>query len=153
MHAVACPFFLPLERAFTIGWSFPNRLPLRAGFCGTCRAGRQEVTPTEAELRDFCNLGYAGQCSRMPPERRADCVRFAVASDQGVRITMHYIYERDHAPVEWGLVDYDCAARRWFSPLQDEVVQRQAECYLAMYLERRPRQDSATRLPKSQPGR
>ena len=136
---MACPFFFPEEKTFVIGWPFPRRLPLGAGFCGTCRAGAEPVTPTEIELKDFCNLGYASQCARMPAERRADCVRFAVGKDEDGRITLHYVYEREHAPVEHGRLEYDCTARRWMAPLHDACAQQQAECYLAGYLERRPR--------------
>ena len=139
MRAVACPFFFPHQRAFNIQWNFPSRLPLGAGFCGTCRAGIAEFTPADAELREFCNLGYAGQCERVPADRRADCVRFAVAEDQGVRILLHFVYERDHAPVEWGVLEYDAAGERWTSKISDQTMQRQAECYLAVYFEKRPR--------------
>jgi hypothetical protein len=139
VRAVACPFFFPHERAFNIQWNFPSRLPLGAGFCGTCRAGGAEVNPSDTELREFCNLGYSGQCARMPAERRADCVRFAVANDQGARILLHFVYERDHAPVKWGVLDYDAAGQRWNSAMSDRILQRQAECYLAIYFEMRPR--------------
>ena len=136
---MACPFFFPEEKTFLIGWAFPRRLPLSAGFCGTCRAGAEPVTPTELELKDFCNLGYANRCARLPADRRADCLRFAVGRDEGGRITLQYIYEREHAPVEHGRLEYDCSAQRWMTALQDACAQRQAECYLAMYLERRGR--------------
>lgn len=137
--AVACPYFFPTEKAVTIGWAFPARLPLGAGFCGTCRASAAETSIPDEDLRERCNLGYARGCSRLPVDRRADCVRFAVASDDGTRIALYYIYEREHAPVAWGRVEYDCAAASWPSPLDDAVAQRQAECYVAVYLEKRPR--------------
>ncbi|HSM84754.1 MAG TPA: hypothetical protein VLT16_01325 [Candidatus Limnocylindrales bacterium] len=114
-------------------------MPLGAGFCGTCRAGSCEFKPCEDELREFCNLGYAAQCAHMPEERRADCVRFAVAKDEGQRIALYYAYERDHAPVDWGTVAYDVRTGQWAWSIEDVCVQRQAECYLAAYLERRPR--------------
>lgn len=136
---MACPFFYPTEKTYAVGWAFPARLPLGAGFCGTCRAAKEEIVPTEAELRDFCNLGYAARCSRMPADRRADCIRFAVARDDGQRIALQYILERDHAPVEHGVVEFDCEAQQWLSRLEDACLQRQVECYLATYLERRPR--------------
>src|SRR5215467_14573943 len=130
--AVACPFFFPTERAFTIAWSFPRRLPLGAGFCGKCRARAEEYVPDDPTLRDFCNLGYAGGCTRIPAERRADSVRFAITQQAGDRIILSYVYDRDHAPVEHGCLEYDCKARRWITTLDDACVQRQAECYLAM---------------------
>jgi len=136
---VACPYFFPTEKSSTIEWAFPARLPLGAGFNGTCRASAEEITPTGTEIRDFCNLGYACGCARMPVDRPYDCVRFAIARDEVSRITLHYITERGYEPVEHGLLEYDCATRQWPSPLHDARMQRQAECYLAVYLERRRR--------------
>jgi hypothetical protein len=141
---VACPFFFPVERSFAIGWAFPARLPLGGGYCGTCRAGGVEVTPKDEELRDFCNLGYANHCERMPEDRKADCVRFAVSKDEGSRIAFHFVFEREHEPVKHGIVEYDFASGTWTIPLTDGIVQRQAECFLAGYLERRPRAKAVT---------
>jgi hypothetical protein len=141
---VACPFFFPVERSSAIGWAFPARLPLGAGYCGTCRAGADAVTPTDTELRDFCNLGYASECGRMPLDRQADCVRFAVSRDEGSKIAFHFVYERKHEPVSHGIVEYDVVAGAWMVPLADAIVARQAECYLAGYLERRPRARAVT---------
>jgi hypothetical protein len=114
-------------------------LPLGAGFAGTCRAGGVETTPSETELRDFCNLGYAEGCPRLPAERCADNVRFAVARDEDSRIILHYVSERSHQPEEYGRLEYDCRQERWLAPMRDCCLQRQAECYVAVYLERRPR--------------
>ncbi|HEU4414004.1 MAG TPA: hypothetical protein VFT65_04410 [Candidatus Angelobacter sp.] len=136
---MACPFFFPTER-ISAGWAFPARLPLGAGFAGTCRAAAEEVTPSESELLEFCNLGYAGGgCSRMPRNRCADGVRFAVARDEDSRIILHYVSERDHEPVEYGRLEYDCATKSWPAPLREPCLQRQAECFVSIYLERRPR--------------
>ena len=135
---VACPYFFPTER-ISLGWAFPGRLPLGAGFTGTCHALPTQAAPTETELRDFCNLGYARGCARMPKDRHADGVRFAVARDEGSRIILHYVSECDHEPLEYGRLEYDCAQNKWPAPLRDTCLQRQAECYMAVYLERRPR--------------
>ena len=136
---MACPFFYPAEKSVTVGWAFPARLPLGAGFCGTCRAGNEESHPTDDELRDFCNLGYSADCPRLPSVRRADCLRFVVMRESEGIIILDYIYERDHAPVERGQLQYDCLQESWPLPLSDECAQRQAECFLAVYLERRRR--------------
>jgi len=136
---VACPYFYPTEKSSTIAWPFPSRLPLGAGFSGTCRAEAEEVNPTDNELRDFCNIGYARGCPRMPRSCFSDGVRFAVARDEGSRIILHYASEREHEPLEVGRLEYDCASSIWATPLRDPCLQRQAEVYLAMYLERRPR--------------
>ena len=154
---MACPYFFPKEKCFTVGWAFPSRLPLGAGFCGTCRAPTPawakpaqsgypgagveaaEVVPDDATLRDFCNLGHAHGCSRMPIERRADSVRLAVAKDLGERIVLNYVYDLNHLPLEHGQLEYDCATQSWLFAAPDACLQRQAECYLAVYLERRAR--------------
>jgi hypothetical protein len=136
---VACPYFFPKERSFTIGWAFPRRLPLGAGFCGSCRAGAEESVPDEATLRDFCNLGHARGCPRMPGERRADSLRFAVARDAEGKIILNYVFDREHAPAGHGQIAFDSLTQKWISTLDDACAQRQAECYLQIYLERKPR--------------
>ena len=85
------------------------------------------------------------QCLRLPADRRADCVRFAVAKDEGQRIVLQYVCERDHAPVEHGAVEFDCGQQRWLAELADACLQRQAEVYLAVYLERRLRETAFER--------
>jgi hypothetical protein len=80
----------------------------------------------------------------MPAERRADAVRFALLKDSGDSITLHYVYEREHAPVAHGQLQYDCSRQSWLGALEDGCVQRQAECYVAGYLERRPRKAAAS---------
>lgn len=135
---MACPFFFPVEKIHTISWAFPSRLPLGAGFCGTCRAAGDEVTPTDDELRNFCNIGYPSGCQRLPAQREADCLRFTARDNSG-RVTLSYVYEREHAPVEHGSLEYDCATQSWLVKLKDDCAQRQAESYLAVYLERRRR--------------
>jgi hypothetical protein len=75
----------------------------------------------------------------MPAGRCADGVRFAVARDEGARIVLHYVSEREHEPVEYGRLEYDCGTQHWTAPLRDACLQRQAECFVEVYLERRPR--------------
>jgi hypothetical protein len=135
---VACPYFFPSEKCVTITWAFPRRLPLGAGFGGTCTAGPEPVTPVDAELKDLCNLGYASQCSRMPANRSADAVRFAIAREAGGKIMVHYACELAHAPAEHGQLEYDNTSQKWMVTHADACIQRQAECYLAGYLERTP---------------
>lgn len=137
MDAVACPYFFPTEKSTNIYWAFPQRLPLGAGFCGSCTAVAQRNLPSETELRDFCNLGYATGCSRIPADRRSDAVRFAVAIDSGDHILVHYCCDRNHAPVEHGQLRYDCLTQAWTASHQNICIQRQAECYLSNYLLRR----------------
>ncbi len=73
----------------------------------------------------------------MPQERHADCVRFAVAVDTGSSIVLHYVFEREHIPIEHGRVEFNRESQDWTVKLSDAVVQRQAQVYLQSYLDRR----------------
>jgi hypothetical protein len=102
-----------------------------------CTAGGERVTPGEDDLREFCNLGYARQCARIPADRRSDAVRFSIARDGGDRILLQYSCERDHAPIQHGQLQFDCISHAWPVAHPDSCIQRQAECYVELYLERR----------------
>jgi len=141
---VACPYFYPKEKTFDVNWAFPQRLPLGAGYCGTCRTpAADEIVPSAEALRDFCNLGYATACNRMPADAVAHALRFSVTRDTGDRILLHYALERNHAPGEHGQLEYDRRTSVWLQGHPDACVQRQAECYLSSYMERRPRSDGS----------
>jgi hypothetical protein len=137
---VACPYFYPTDKSTTISWPAPSRLPLGAGFCGSCTAAGGQSTPGDEELREFCNLGYARRCGRLPAQRSTDAVRFSIAKDGGDRLLLHYCCERDYAPVEHGQLQYDCRSKTWPVAHPNACVQRQAECYVLTYLERRGRE-------------
>jgi hypothetical protein len=151
--SLACPFFLPEHKCHDILWTHPARLPLGYGYTGCCTApGHEGTHPDDHELKDLCNLGYAKQCSRIPPERKADAVSFAISLDGEERIVLSYIFERNHAPVELGYAEYDCVKRAFPIAHPDAQIQKQLECYLASYLERRPRSSSRAaqgELPRS----
>ncbi len=134
---MACPYFLPREKTWNVAWPFPRRLPLGAGFCGTCTAGADPLVPSDQELRDFCNLGYAKGCSRFPAKRSADAVGFAVAKHADNKIVLHWVTELANAPVANGTLEYDIASQQWLLKHPDACIQRQAECFVAGYLERR----------------
>ncbi len=135
---MACPFFMPTHRADDAGWPHPSRLPLGAGWNGVCRApGHEPVEPSEPQLQQLCNLGYATRCSRLPKERTADAVRFSVARDCGSHLALWFVCEMGHRPADHGKLDYDRASGRWSSPHPDARIQKMAECYLEAYLLRR----------------
>jgi len=147
---VACPYFVPREIVYNIPWPHPARLPLGAGWNGTCcapagqdpaeKATENATTPIDAaRLRDFCNLGYATACPHFPPNRDWDAVRFAVAGSSPQQITFFYICERDHAPIAHGTMTYDLAAELWRDPHPDPRVLRLATSYLHSYRVRQPR--------------
>jgi hypothetical protein len=134
---VACPYFFPTEKSTVLYWPFPQRLPLGAGFHGSCTAEGAHSAPGELELREFCNVGYAGRCGKLPAGRRSDAVRFSIALEKDETIIVRYVCERDHAPVEHGELKYDVAAKAWQAAHADPILMRQAECYVASYFERK----------------
>jgi hypothetical protein len=132
---VACPYFVPTERNDAGAWLHPLRLPLGAGFSGHCSApGHDGVRPSDDEQREFCNVGYAAGCSRLPRERSCDAVRFSVARENTGQVYLWFVCETAHLPTSHGTLQYDLANGRWTSPHGDVRVQKLAECYLQSYL-------------------
>ncbi|HLJ91326.1 MAG TPA: hypothetical protein VKZ53_31295 [Candidatus Angelobacter sp.] len=154
---VACPYFYPTGKSELALWSFPQRLPLGAGYHGHCTASKngsaEAHLPSEMELKDFCNLGHAGGCGRMPSDRHCDAVRFsrarAAKNESGDRIVLHYVCDLNHAPVEYGQLEYDLRAGSWKVSHPDSRIQRQAECYLAACLENQGQQTANAKKEKS----
>jgi hypothetical protein len=135
---LACPFFMPTQPLDDAGWLHPARLPLGRGWSGHCCApGHEGSEPSEAELRDGCNLGYAAKCPRLPRERACDAVRFSVARDCGSQLTLWFICEAAHRPAAHGQLEYDALLDRWTSPHPDVRIQKMADCYVQTYLLRR----------------
>lgn len=106
-----CPYFWP---------SAPDparraaRAPLGVIHTGTCTLGGSLSDP------ELCNFGYArDSCIHFPPDAPADAVRF----DRDV-----YILERNHLPVEFGVVNNSnpgatierqfAALSEWLKPLR-----------------------------------
>jgi len=150
---VACPFFLPIERIEGANWLHAGRLPLGRRWAGQCTApGHEGENPSQEELREFCNLGYAEGCGRLPLERTWDAVRFAArtaqveARGEGCgRIQVRYVCESGHRPAEHGFLEFDAVERAWPVRHPDARVQRMAECFLESYLEKRKKQDALMR--------
>jgi len=141
---VACPFFMPVSKLEEGGWLHPSRLPLGGGWAGQCCApGHEGAEPTPEELRDLCNLGYAGACPRLPKERVHDAVRFSVARDRGEQLEVRFVLESKHRPAGHGTLEYDLSLGRWVSSHSDSRIQKMAECYLQFYLSRRSQPVSA----------
>jgi hypothetical protein len=142
---VACPFFLPSRRLETTGWTHAPRLPLGDPFGGTCHVGPTDIVePPEAQQREVCNCGYArGRCDRFPVGIAADAVRFSVTADSPGRLSVVYVVEKDHAPAEFGTLEYIVKdARLGGSPIGD-VLAHQARAFLESYLRRRSSRASA----------
>jgi hypothetical protein len=137
---VACPFFAPSRRLETTGWIRPPRFPLGDSFAGACHAQPADIVepPESQHQRDLCNCGYArDRCDRFPGNSAADAVRFSVTDDTPARLLVVYVVEKDHAPAEFGTLEYNVAdARLDGSPLSDVLIQ-QARAFLESYLSRR----------------
>jgi hypothetical protein len=141
---VACPFFMPTNKLDDGGWLHPSRLPLGGGWIGHCSApGHEGTQPSNEELRELCNLGYAAGCPRLPKERNRDAVRFSIASDRGDRLLICFVYEFSHRPAGHGTLEYDLSPGQWASSHADARIQKMAECYLQSYLLRRIQPASA----------
>jgi hypothetical protein len=144
---LACPFFMPIEKLENGSWLHAERLPLGCGWSGHCTApGYEDEAPSQEELREFCNLGYAEGCGRLPRERAWDSVRFGARTaggsgknEAGIRIKVQYVCERGHRPSDHGMLEFDAAEARWTRAHSDSRVQRMAECFLESYLQKRKR--------------
>jgi len=133
-----CPFFSPTGRFDDAGFPHPARLPLGAGYRGRCRApGHEGAVPTDDELKQNCNLGYARNCARLPEHRDADAVRFSILRDRDGQVSIGYVSELNYLPREHGNLRYDALLERWLSLHSEEGVQALAECFLQSYLQRR----------------
>jgi hypothetical protein len=93
------------------------------------------VRPEDHELRDHCNLGHAA-CARLPEQRTADAIRFSARSAERYRIHVRYVYEKDCRPAGGGTLEYDEREHRWLTAIDDEKLQRQAECFLQTWRSR-----------------
>jgi len=134
---LACPYFLPTEKTDDGGWIHPSRLPLGGGWNGQCTApGHEGEVPSDQQIHDCCNLGYASACAFRPVERDFDSVRFAVLRDTNERVVICYVCERDHQPAKHGSLEYEKAGGHW-QPHPDPRIQKMAECYLTSYLLRK----------------
>jgi hypothetical protein len=88
-------------------------------------------------MRELCNMGYASGCSRLPAERAFDAVRFSVARERGTELSLVFVCEAGHRPVQHGTLEYDAQLRQWISSHADARIQKMAECYVESYLARR----------------
>ena len=130
---MACPYFVPREILNDGSWPHPSRLPLGAGWTGECCGSGMNIAPLDSQIREFCNLGYATSCPHLPQTRDWDAVRFAVARVCGEQVTLSYVCELGHAPVEHGTLTYDLSGERWLKAHTDARVRRLADSYVRSY--------------------
>jgi hypothetical protein len=135
---VACPYFLPERELVSLGFTHPQRLPLGAAWRGSCGApGQMGLPPNEEDLKNGCNLGYARGCSRLPAERAADAVRFAIVRERAGEIEICYVYERNYLPGEHGSLQLKLTDGVWAAPNSESQLAHMAQCFLQSYLHRR----------------
>ena len=141
---------MPLHKLENGTWLHASRLPLGCGWNGQCTApGHGGEIPSPQELRDFCNLGYAEGCGRLPRERIWDAVRFGARTlensgknGNAVRVQVRYVCERAHRPAQNGFLEFDVTEARWTKLHPDGRLQRMAECFLESHLEGRKNQST-----------
>lgn len=133
---MACPFFAPTVRADNLALPHPARLPLGAAWRGGCTVPSHESDDLAPGELESCNLGYAHSCPRLPKDRVADAVRFAVAKESPETLLIHYVLEAAHLPVSHGALEYDRVAQIWKLGHPDSRIQHSATCFLQSYLER-----------------
>jgi hypothetical protein len=114
-------------------------------FGGACHAHPADIVePPEAQQRELCNCGYARtRCDRFPGGDAADAVRFSVTGDTTARLSVVYVVEKDHAPIEFGTLEYLIADARLDGPHISDVLTLQARAFLESYLLRRALSASA----------
>lgn len=133
---MACPFFVPREILNDGSWPHPSRLPLGAGWAGSCRASGTEEPIADGHIREFCNLGYATACPQLPVERDWDAIRFSVARVSREHLTISFVCELGHAPIEHGKLTFDLENEGWLGPSPDPRVLTLANCFVHTYRER-----------------
>jgi hypothetical protein len=114
-------------------WPHPSRLPLGAGWTGNCCASGRELAASDTHLREFCNLGYATACPHLPQQRDWDAVRFSVFRAGPEQLTICFVCERGHAPIEHGTLTFDLMREVWLDVHADPRVLTLATCYLQAY--------------------
>jgi hypothetical protein len=113
-------------------------VPLGDAWLGSCEADpdRPSIPEPDALIR-LCNLGYPEGCPHFPRNGAADAVRFGVSHDQNGIVSIHYVIEKSHEPVEHGPLAYSRETGLFLTEHRNRLVQRQAEAYVESYLLRK----------------
>jgi hypothetical protein len=130
---LACPFFVPRKILNNGSWPHPSRLPLGAGWNGACAASGQEQPASDLHIQEFCNLGYATACPHLPQHRDWDAIRFSVAHTSRQQVTICFVCELAHAPIEHGKLTFDLMSEACLNANPDARVLRLATSYLQAY--------------------
>jgi hypothetical protein len=101
-------------------------------YFGFCHSSGASFPPAEEHQRELCNRGYArGLCPHFPASSAADAVRFSVMEHAGERVRVVYVFEKDHAPLSHGELEFPPDEAT--SPV-DDLLLRQARAFVASYL-------------------
>jgi hypothetical protein len=85
----------------------------------------------------LCNCGYARtRCDRFPGGDAPDAVRFSVTEDTPAKLSLVYVIEKDHMPVEHGTLHY-AIEKALLNRSVNDILDRQARAFLESYLGRR----------------
>ena len=105
---MACPF-LCRKRRFDADWPFPQTASLGRGMGGNVYMLRdmKERSPNDEDLKSGCNLGYAKTCSRLPADRAADAVRFALGEERDGILHVLFVCELAYLPAGNGELLYE----------------------------------------------
>jgi hypothetical protein len=106
--------------------------------------GFERQAPSDDQVREACNLGYATTCPRRPQASPWDSIRFGVTRECNQRLELRYVCEKDHLPAAQGMLEYDAAVGRWVTVHSEVRIQRMAECYIESYLGRKNSEISST---------
>jgi hypothetical protein len=139
---MACPFFAPQRRLDPGAWTHRPRLPLGDPCFGFCHAlSGTSFAPPEEHQRELCNRGYArGLCAHFPVSDAADAVRFSVAGDRGGYVRVVYVFEKDHAPLTHGALEFQATDLQTgdfpagAAAPADDLLLRQARAFVESYL-------------------
>lgn len=124
---MACPFFKPVT---PMEWS-SGRAPLGGTYHGEC-----DLAGGAGEPR-LCNFGYArGSCAHFPQSSAVDAVRFSVDGSADGQVRLIWILEKDHAPVEHGVLEYRESTKEFLESPPGNVLATQARIFLKNYLRR-----------------
>lgn len=140
---MACPYFVPAQELVELAFTHPQRLPLGSAWNGTCSApGHEGTAPGEDALKSGCNLGYARGCTRLPENRAADAVRFAIVRERGDEIDVCFAFERSYLPAGNGVLTFKRLRGEWAAKGVGSTVALLAKCFLESYFRRRVTSDA-----------
>jgi hypothetical protein len=136
---MACPHFHGVKPHSRTGGSPSAMLPLGDAWEGVCRAVPGETwVPDETTLLGPCNMGYArGACARFPAGEGPDAARFTLVRDEGARLRLYYVLERDHHPWAHGPLEYSVIDGAFLNSDAGGIASRLAHHYVESYLRRK----------------